>query len=133
MHVELGEFVVMPNHIHGIIIIGANDYNSQCTGRDAMPGRDAMHCVSTTPAKHPAAAGNTGYKNQFIPQSKNLSSIVRGYKSAVTTYARKNNLDFGWQPRFYDHIIRSMESYRLISHYILNNPARWNEDKFYQS
>ena len=41
MNLELGEFVVMPNHIHGIIIIGKNQYNSD-------DGRDAMHRISTT-------------------------------------------------------------------------------------
>lgn len=113
MNLELGEFVVMPNHIHGIIIIGANEYNSK--------RRDAMHRVST----------NSGHKNKFGPQSKNLASIIRGYKSAVTTYARKNNIEFDWQSRFHDHIIRSAEDYNKISNYIINNPIRWWEDKFY--
>ncbi|MFY7862184.1 MAG: transposase [Chitinophagales bacterium] len=125
MNLELGEFVVMPNHIHGIIIIGENEFNTQ--RRDAMHchGRDAMHCVSTM--------DNTTneYKNQFAPQSKNLSSIIRGYKSAVTTYARKNGIEFEWQPRFHDHIMRSMDDYHRISNYIINNPVKWQEDKFY--
>jgi putative transposase len=82
-----------------------------------------MHCVSTV----------TEYKNLFAPQSKNLSSIIRGYKSAVTIYARKNNIDFNWQPRFHDHIIRTMDDYYKISNYIINNPAKWIEDKFYTS
>jgi putative transposase len=116
MNLELGEFVVMPNHIHGIIMIGANEYNAQ--------RRDAMHCVSTE---------NTEYKNRFAPQSKNLSSIIRGYKSAVTTRARKNRIDFDWQPSFHDHIIRSMDDYNRISNYIINNPTKWQEDKFYQT
>lgn len=119
LNLELREFVVMPNHIHGIIIIGKNEHNinrqTQC--------RDAMHCVSTN---------ETEYKNQFVPQSKNLSSIIRGYKSAVTTYARKNNIKFDWQTRFHDHIIRSMDDYYRISNYIINNPVKWQEDKFYQ-
>ena len=67
MNIELGEFVVMPNHIHGIIFIGENSYNQD------NDRRDAMHGVSTE------------YKNQFAPQSKNIASIIRGYKSAVTT------------------------------------------------
>lgn len=119
MNLELGEFVIMPNHIHGIIIIGENQYNSERHER-----RVAMHCVSTT-------TNDTEYKNQFAPQSKNLSSIIRGYKSAVTTYARKNEIEFDWQPRFHDHIIRSMDDYHRISNYIINNPAKWQEDKFY--
>ena len=114
MNLELGEFVVMPNHIHGIIMIGANEYN---THPNAMQFGDAMHCVST---------------NQFVPQSKNLSSIIRGYKSAVTVFARKNKIDFEWHPRFHDRIIRSTFEYNNISNYIINNPAKWAEDKFYQ-
>ena len=78
-----------------------------------------MHCVSTE------------YKNRFAPQSKNLSSIIRGYKSAVTTFARKKGIIFDWQPRFHEHIIRSMEEYYRISNYILNNPAQWQNDTFY--
>jgi REP element-mobilizing transposase RayT len=113
MNLELGEFVVMPNHIHGIIMIGANEYN---TPRNISCG-DAMHRVST---------------NQFVPQSKNLSSIIRGYKSAVTVFARKNKIDFAWHPRFHDRIIRSTFEYNNISNYIINNPAKWVEDKFYQ-
>jgi REP element-mobilizing transposase RayT len=114
MNLELGEFVVMPNHIHGIICIGENEYNHD------GHGRDAMHCVSIE------------YKNQFTPQSKNISSIIRGYKSAVTTYARKNNIPFNWQSRFHDHVIRSKDEYARISDYIINNPVKWRDDKFYQ-
>ncbi|MEO7990541.1 MAG: transposase, partial [Chryseolinea sp.] len=70
--------------------------------------------------------------NQFAPQSKNLASIIRGYKSAVTTYARKNNIPFNWQSRFHDHIIRSADEYYRISNYIVNNPAQWQKDKFFK-
>ena len=105
MNLELGEFVVMPDHIHGIVIIGANEYNTT---------DNSVHFDSK-------------YKNEFAPQSKNLASIIRGYKSAVTTYARKNNIEFEWQTRFYDHIIRSTDDYHRISNYILNNPAKWNK------
>ena len=144
MNLELGEFVVMPNHIHGIIIIGANEYNTQRGTQRGTQRRDAMHCVSTIPVPVPVPVPNvnvnananvipndTEYKNKFAPQSKNLSSIIRGYKSAVTTYARKNGIEFDWQPRFHDHIIRSVDDYHRISNYIINNPAKWQQDKFY--
>ncbi len=87
MNLELGEFITMPNHFHGIIIIGENEFN--------MVGghRDAMHRVST----------NTIPTNQFGPQSKNLGSIMRGFKSAITTTSKKLNIEFGWQDRFHDH------------------------------
>jgi putative transposase len=115
MNMDLDEFVVMPNHFHGIIGIGENKFN---TGGMDNNCRDAMHGVSTVA------------ENQFGPQRKNLASIIRGFKSAVTTYARKNNIEFAWQSRFYDHIIRDNDSYLRIREYIRNNPLRWDEDKY---
>ena len=55
---------------------------------------------------------------------------MRGFKSAVTTFAVKNNIEFGWQERFHDHIIRNEESYQKIRNYIINNPSNWKTDKF---
>ncbi len=152
MNLKPGAFVVMPNHFHAIIVIGENQYNRKrgierrgggndgmhhCTGRDAMHhghgrdamhhghGRDAMHCVST--------AGDTpSPQNRFGPQSKNLASILRGFKSSVTKQARPINPDFAWQPRFHDHIIRDAESYHRIELYTVNNPRNWEKDKFYR-
>lgn len=111
MNLELGEFVVMPNHFHGIMIIGENEFNKPDDG-----GRDVMHCVST---------------NKFGPQSKNLGSIMRGFKSAVTTHSKKLNIEFGWQSGFHDHIICNHDEFIRISNYILNNPANWKDDKFF--
>ena len=149
MNIELGEFVVMPNHIHGIVMIGQNKYNTD-------NGRDALQCVSNNPVnndgsdvindgsdvindgsdvindgKRDALQCVSTNKNQFGPQSKNLPSIIRGYKTAVTTYARHNNINFDWQPRYYDHIIRNMDAYNKISEYIIANPVNWVNDKFY--
>jgi len=126
MNLELGEFVVMPNHFHGIIIIGRNRFNSgdeidEHYSVVTQDSRDAMRRVSTRK--------NT--VNTFGPQSKNLASIIRGFKSAVTTYARKNNIHFDWQSRFHDHVIRSREEYNRISQYIINNPSNWKEDQFF--
>ena len=118
MNLDLGEFVVIPNHFHGILIIGENEYNG---GGDNA--RDAMHCVSTpTP---------TETTNQFGPQRKNIASVTRGFKSSVTKNARLIHPDFAWQPRFYDHIIRDDKSFNNISNYIINNPEIWDNDKFY--
>jgi REP element-mobilizing transposase RayT len=129
MNLKLDEFVVMPNHIHGIIYIGKNEYN--CPRRDAMLGVFDEHCVSDE-YRIPDEITHNHPKNKFAPQSKNLASIIRGYKSAVTTYARKNNIPFCWQSRCYDHIIRSYREYCTISDYIQNNPARWDSDKFFK-
>ena len=120
MNLELGEFVIMPNHFHGIIIIGENEFNTQRGGNDDER-RDALQCVSTTETA-----------NEFGPQSKNLSSILRGYKSAVKNYATKNNIRFAWQSRFHDHIIRDEKSFQNISNYIINNPTNWSKDQFFK-
>jgi putative transposase len=114
MNLELAEFVVMPNHFHGIIMVGENSYN----------GRNAISNISNAEANNPT--------NKFGPQSKNIASVIRGFKSRVTSYARANEITFGWQARFHDHIIRSEEDYHRIATYIINNPAQWRSDKFYK-
>lgn len=98
-------YVVMPNHIHLIVCI------------DGSPNKDAMHCVSTEPG------------NKFQPQSKNLASVMRGLKSAVTIYARKNHISFSWQTRFHDRIIRNQKECNAIADYIENNPMNWHLDE----
>jgi REP element-mobilizing transposase RayT len=117
MNLELGEFVVMPNHFHAIIGIGENEYNT----KHVLNRRDAMHCVSTS----------NETKNKFGPQSKNLASIIRGFKIGVTKNARLINPDFAWQSRYHDHIIRNDESFQKITEYIINNPLNWSEDQFH--
>lgn len=100
MNLELGEFVIMSNHMHGIIIIGENEFNTKSHGRNAIQShRDAMHGVSTTTTTTDKTNINKP-TNHFAPQSKNLASIIRGYKSSVTIYSRKNNIQFDGNPGF---------------------------------
>lgn len=150
MNLELGEFVVMSNHFHAILFIGENIYNQndrgnigdQHDGNDEPDGqrdgcderdcgcRDAMHRVSTSSSQS-ISTNNLPHKNQFGPQRKNLASIIRGFKSSVTKDAHGINPAFGWQERFHDHIIRDDDEYQRIAYYIINNPANWEDDKFY--
>ena len=136
MNLQLGEFVIMPNHFHAIIFIGENEYNTQ---RDAQR-RDAMHRVSTTTTITTENINNPNNnqigiesKNKFGSQSKNLASIIRGFKSSVTINARKIHADFAWQSRFHDHIIRDVKSFQCISEYIRNNPLNWTGDIFFNT
>lgn len=69
--------------------------------------------------------------NQFGPQSKNLASVIRGFKIGVTTNARKINPDFAWQSRFHDHIIRNDRALKNIQRYIINNPLQWKTGEFH--
>jgi len=126
--VELGEFIVMPNHVHGIIII--NKINN-CDGCD---GRYAINRVSTetkTKISTNKIGGFAGDKNPMI--NDNVSRIIRWYKGRVSFESRKINADFAWQSRFYDHIIRNDESLHRISKYIRNNPLNWLNDKLHNT
>ena len=60
------------------------------------------------------------------------SHIISRFKSAVTKYARQNKIRFGWQARFYDHIIRDTIEWDLISNYIRDNVFNWGADKFHE-
>ncbi len=114
--VILHSHIVMPNHIHGIIEIAKNDNDTWVETQD----------VAALPIMP-----NLSPSNSFCPQSRNLASIVRGFKIGVTKMAKEINPEFKWQPRYYDHIIRNEKSFHVISNYIKNNPLNWEKDKFY--
>lgn len=108
-NVDLDEFIIMPNHLHGIVIIKYK-FNVVET-----------HCY--------ASIQKNGF-NKFGPQRHNLASIIRGFKSATTTYIHQLGFyNFHWQSRFYDHIIRNEKSLDEIRRYIKNNPLKWEEDE----
>jgi putative transposase len=111
----LDAFVIMPNHLHGIVIIKArNDPRSDvgaCGGGDwGMTGASGTLNVPPGPGS--------------------LGAIVRSYKSAVTRWSRMNGYtSFAWQPRFYDRVIRDHTALQNIRRYILDNPAKWEQDR----
>jgi len=100
--VELDQYVVMPNHVHGIVVIHSNRRNA--------------------PWHVP-----TGIQ----PLVKNsLSSIINHYKGAVKRFCNKNDLEyFSWQLRYYDHIVRNDEDLNRIREYIIHNPLKWAFDR----
>ena len=59
-----------------------------------------------------------------------LSITIGGIKSAITKFAHNNDIDFAWQTRFHDHIIRNQDAMNRIADYIENNPTTWNIDCF---
>jgi putative transposase len=100
MNITIGDYVIMPDHIHAIITVGENQFN---VGKNISCGiirRDAMHCVSTKIFDKPLSEK----VNTIKPQSKNLVSIIRGVKSATTTRARGIEPGFTWQIPFYDPV-----------------------------
>jgi REP element-mobilizing transposase RayT len=122
----LGEFIVMPNHIHGIVVLENADGDSDSDADDV----ETRHALSLQPQPQTQPQPQSIGQKRFQNQGKNtLSSIIGSYKSAVTKHAHRLDFDFLWQPRFYDHIIRNEKSYHQIADYIKNNPAKWDMDK----
>jgi len=115
--VELGEFVVMPNHTHGVVVIKKPVVGVETQDVETQD----FASLQDTP------------KNKFGPQSQNLASIVRGYKIGVTKFARQNGIPFTWQTRYHDRVIRTEKEHENISAYILSNPQNWEEDEFFKS
>jgi REP element-mobilizing transposase RayT len=132
--VSLGPYVIMPNHIHGIVILEPEIFPSDTDDSDPTD-----HKVETGRALSLSKTSNddtdsdeTPGQGRFQDIGKNtLSSIVGAYKSAVTKHANRLGLEHGWQAKFYDRIIRSDTEYQRISTYIETNPAHWSEDEFF--
>ena len=107
-HVQLDEYIVMPNHVHGIIVI-TNDNNVETQNFASLQRQT----------------------NKFGPQSKNLASVIRGYKIGVKKWSTMNNLSFAWQSGFYEHIIRNEKSLQHIREYVMNNALKWELDEYH--
>lgn len=103
--VDLDYYVIMPNHSHGIIIVNqSSELKTVKTHRDASLRNDV--CINS------------------------LSNIIRGFKGATTKRIHQAGcLEFKWQSRFYDHIIRSEKDLMRIREYIILNPLKWNIEK----
>lgn len=110
-NVAIDEFIIMPNHIHGIIqIVGAE----QCSAPTICSG--AEHCSAPTGRN----------KNYGL-----LSKMVKSFKEMVVKqiHQKFNDYKFQWQRSFYDHIIRNEKGLYNIREYIINNPLMWNKDR----
>ena len=115
-------YQIMPNHLHLIVCIdGSRVARRDVACRDAAC-RDAACHVSTT---------NNNKMQEIADQCGLVSIAMGGMKSALTNHAHSNKIPFGWQTRFHDHIIRDQEEWERIANYIENNPASWENDKFY--
>jgi len=101
----LDEWVVMPNHLHGIVIIRDNDVRA--TGRLPLQSRCG-------------------------PKSKSLGAFVAGFKSVVTKRINEFHDSSGasvWQRNYYEHIVRNENELARIREYVVNNPAKWEFDR----
>ncbi|MCL9771131.1 transposase [Flavobacterium sp. HXWNR69] len=145
--VELGNFVVMPNHVHGILIIdnsqipvetrliASDNYdeinNSRLIASDNDDVNNNIDKTRLIASIQGEIGGFSGDKNPMLGNS--ISKIVRWYKGRCSFECRKIQSNFAWQSRFYDHIIRNSKSFDTIQNYIEQNPLKWKEDTFYSN
>lgn len=112
-HIALEEFVVMPNHLHGIVVLTKSG-----------PGLPAAESASEI--------GYLRRKGKVRREPQSLSSFIAGFKAAVTKRINELNPQVKhavWQRGFYEHVIRSEKDLYLIKQYILDNPANWESDE----
>jgi putative transposase len=144
-YVELGNFQIMPNHMHGILIIDKSVATTTVETRFIASNLDGIiederiedyanssetRLIASVPPEKNGIGGFAGENNPML--ADNISRIIRWYKGRCTFEIRKINPNFGWHSRFHDHIIRNSESFERIQNYIEENPAKWEEDKFYK-
>jgi REP element-mobilizing transposase RayT len=114
-NVLLDAFVIMPNHVHGIIIL--NEYNLNDSIVVGVQNLEPLQQQSQ----------QNSYQH-IIPKS--IGSIVRGFKIGVTQWFRQNTDIYNvWQRNYYEHIIRNEKEMTRIREYIMNNPLNWITDK----
>jgi len=133
--VSLGEFVVMPDHVHGILILDkSGDVNHPLFPNAANSSKSVGMLHATYPQQQMDKEPQTGLKKSqtmsiISPKSNTISVIIRSYKSAVTKHANRLGLKNGWQSLYHDRIIRDHEEYQRISEYIINNPQNWTKNR----
>jgi putative transposase len=100
-HIELGAFTVMPNHVHGIVVM-----------KDTPVGADSKLVSGTA-------------------RQSSLPEIVRGFKTFSARRVNRARRAVGsvWQRNYWEHVIRNQEAFNRIHEYILTNPQRWQLDR----
>ncbi|MFB6317842.1 transposase [Saccharicrinis sp. FJH54] len=124
--VKLDEFVIMPDHMHGIVIIDK---------KDKLNKQEPVETEMQEPVETSDSGVSTGseYPEQIAAAMEKwkpgtLGVIINQYKRAVTINARKVNPEFAWQSRYYEHIIRTYQSFERIKRYINLNTVNWKKE-----
>ncbi|MEW6710331.1 MAG: transposase [Candidatus Riflebacteria bacterium] len=118
--VILDEYVIMPNHVHGLIMIKGEWLQGEGTG-----SVDPNQNIGLMRNDY---SGKLAEYQHLVPGS--VGVIVRGFKSAVTRWFRLNTgIKVVWQRNFYDHIVRDENELSRIRSYIIQNPAKWHFDR----
>ncbi len=128
---ELDVFQIMPNHMHGIIMLNTVGATLAVAPNDVVVANDAVAPINEFDG---ARVNRDGAR---VNRAPTVGDIVGAYKSLVANEWLKicisKNEIMGklWQRNYHEHIIRDEQSYQRISDYIISNPAKWHGDKFY--
>ncbi len=125
---ELGAFVVMPNHIHGILVIRPR------VGATRLGPNTALESNGTFPPTDVDSPEGSPLQGQRPtgPRCKSLGAIVGQFKSRVTRRIWKlphMHLVPLWQRNYYEHVIRDQREWERIHLYIESNPVNWSQDE----
>ena len=121
--VALDEWVIMPNHMHGILVVEEGG---------TVRGVERRHDGRGVQLNAPTPRDLNSPHSVISPQRGTLAVIMRTYKSAVTTRCRRAGYeDFGWQRNYYEHIVREESDLDRIRQYIHDNPLHWELDEYY--
>jgi len=138
--VELDEWVVMPNHVHGVIVItdddGGDDVGRGDAFRKRRSGRVGTFAAHGSTAKEPAVgecvAPTDGDCRPAGPPPGSLGAIVGNFKSVTTRRINRMRKTPGvrvWQRNYHDRVIRNERELKAVRRYVHQNPARWADDR----
>ena len=137
---ELDVFQIMPNHMHGILVIADNATITEKSGiKNTIQdiGVDSSHGEKENNYK------TNDHQAILYPEPTTMGEMMGAYKSVVANECLKiwksRWTEAGpapimgklWHRNLYEHIIRNEHSYQNISNYIINNPKNWKDDKFF--
>ena len=162
-NILLDEWIIMPNHLHGILIINnhtvetprwgvSNQVNMEMSGTETpqgiktetpqrgvsnqanmkTPGTETPQGIETeTPQRGVSTERGNGGGRKIEWQSGSLGAVINQFKGVCTKKINQDfpEINFSWQTRFFDHIIKSEKAAEKIRKYIHDNPARWEFDK----
>ena len=129
-YAEIPLYVIMPNHLHLIVFIVETVHAPSSQTQNNNEISETVHAPSLQPSRW--KNNNVDKEMQFISKKKHRLAVTIGsLKSAITHFANQNAIDFAWQPRFHDRIIRDQPEMNRIATYIENNVANWKDDEFY--
>ncbi|MHA8061006.1 hypothetical protein PQG22_06995 [Aquirufa beregesia] len=134
--VDLGNFVIMPDHMHGMLIIknildtlsiriSSNEDkfspNSNVLDGNIVNKEEPFQKVNVCPSK--------AFMSSISPKYGSISSIIRSYKSAVSKYAHMIDAAFSWHSNYHDYVVLHKKAFDNMQKYTRNNPKNWGKKR----